>query len=187
MRQIWGWRASENQQPAHDTKKGNYLYRYAVRFFFCEGFELIFWVQNVGIWRIWGLFLPPPLHPLGPRFSWQFGIQILLRRGIEAELLRLMLSRLVRFACVHQSLSPLVVSVHLTQGTNSTSIRGRKFNQRSQILHSFRHSCPHEIFALRKLRILRVFLKFHGGLKMSKKRNKYRFRVPPQMRRTQKN
>ena len=96
---------------------------------------MIFWVQNVGIWRIWGLFLSPPLHPLGPRFSWQFGIQILLRRGIEAELLRLMLSRLVRFACVHQSLSPLVVSVHLTQGTNSTSIRGRKFNQRTQILH----------------------------------------------------
>ncbi len=46
---------------------------------------------------------------------------------------------------------------------------------------------PHEIFALRNLRILRVFFKFHGGLKRSKKRNKYRFRVPPQMRRTQKN
>ncbi len=45
---------------------------------------------------------------------------------------------------------------------------------------------PHEIFAFRKLRILRVFFKIHGGLKMSKKRSKYRFRVPPQMRRTQK-
>ncbi len=41
-------------------------------------------------------------------------------------------------------------------------------------------------FALRKLRISRVFFKFHGGLKLSNKRSNDGLRFPPQLRRTQK-
>ena len=46
---------------------------------------------------------------------------------------------------------------------------------------------PNKNFDIENLHILRVFSKFDGGLKMSKKRSNYELRFPPQLRRTQKN
>ena len=48
------------------------------------------------------------------------------------------------------------------------------------------HPLTRQEFALRKLRISRVFFKFHGGLKLSNKRSNDGLRFPPQLRRTQK-
>ncbi len=45
---------------------------------------------------------------------------------------------------------------------------------------------PNKNFDFENLHISRVFPKFDGGLKMSKKRSNYELRFPPQLWRTQK-